>query len=342
MPELTIKTLTPLEFSSEEALLKDILKKINSITDLSKITFDDSNALLELPDSVVERSIVRRQYNSRAYEVMKEYPEQKLLCLPSASEFIVLITDAEEETEMAVVCIRDFIRSLNEGRIRLGENTTLGKGRCTCTSIMTDVPEVADVLESVENKDEHKALSQKRVFWTPGTKNAIVVRAHSEEGIYIADNSKNSKEFGVTNEAGEFIIPAATWKGIFRNASNDWASFLEDEDSSVIDRMFGNRSKGIKGCLVFYDSVIKNPRIIAGSRIHIDKFSSSIIDDRIIKRNYVAGDIKLVIECTAENMEPFKKYIFSVLRDLNIKRINVGADKGIGKGFIEIDNVEVN
>lgn len=341
MPKLIIKTLTPLEFPSEEALLKDILDKFNNTTNLSKTVFDDSNVLLDLPDLAVERYTVRRQHNSRAYEVKKEFYAQTLLCLPTASELIVMVSVNEEENEREAVCIRSFIKSLNEGKVRLGENTTLGKGRCICTNITADIPELADALEKDGIKNEHKDSGPKNLTWMPGTENAIVVYAHSEEGIFIADNSKKTKEYSITNDAGEFIIPASTWKGIFRNASNDWVSYLEDTDNSVIDRMFGNHSKGIKGCLVFYESVIKNPMIISRSRIHIDKFSAAIMDDRIFKRNYVAGDIKLVIECTADNLEPFKKYIFSVLRDLNTKRINIGADKGIGKGFIEIDNVEV-
>ena len=342
MPELIIKTLTPLEFLNEESLLKDILDKVNNTADLSKTVFDDSNILLELPDSAVERYVVRRQHSSRAYEVKKEFPAQTLLSLPPSSELIVMYTVDEAENEGTAICIRNFIKSLNKGKIRLGENTTLGKGRCFCTNITADIPEFANAMEKSGFKNEQKDSGQKKQVWIPGTENSIVVYAHSEEGIFIADNSKKTKESSITNEAGEFIIPASTWKGIFRNASNDWASYLEDADNSVIDRMFGNNSKGIKGCLVFYDSVINNPMIISRSRIHIDKFSASIIDDRINKRNYVAGDFKLVIECTADNLEPFKKYIFSVLRDLNAKRINIGADKGIGKGFIEIDNVEVN
>ena len=116
MPELIIKTLTPLEFLNEESLLKDILDKVNNTADLSKTVFDDSNILLELPDSAVERYVVRRQHSSRAYEVKKELPAQTLLSLPPSSELIVMYTVDEAENEGTAICIRNFIKSLNKGK----------------------------------------------------------------------------------------------------------------------------------------------------------------------------------------------------------------------------------
>ena len=241
------------------------------------------------------------------------------------TEFGIEIKIAGNTYAKSLDCIHEFINRLNAGRIRLGDDTTLGKGLCVCRT-----------LDTISLRFIRRLHDLHYTFDGQNECSGILISAHCDDGLFIT----NRAMFKGWNKSLN-MIPASTWKGIFRNASNDWAEYM-GEGTEIINRMFGNRSLGIKGCLIFYDSAISNPKTIFGVRTHIDKFSASTIGDDLERfriKEYVTGAFSIRIECT-ENIELYKKYIYTVLRDLHAGRINVGADKGIGKGYIKIDRVK--
>ena len=110
-------------------------------------------------------------------------------------------------------------------------------------------------------------------------------------------------------------------------------------DLTLVDYLFGNKTQGIKGILIFYDSVISDYVVYSESRMHMNKFSGNAFYNGIKKQSYVIGKIAIKIDCL-ENPDPYRPLIATVLRDFQTKRINVGADMGIGKGFLEIDEIQ--
>ena len=323
---LTLKTVTDLEFADENALKHDILGKINRVF---KRNSSDTNAYVDEKNIQLilkggySPSRFRRKYRSLADNTDMQLFVEKSCVAVKETEFGIEIKIAGNIYEKSLECILEFIRRLNEGRIRLGDNTTLGKGLCVCLSLDTISPRFTKRLHDLHY-----------TFDSQNECSSIFISAHCDDGLFIGDRDKLKRWHSSSN-----IIPASTWKGIFRNASNDWAEYM-GEGTDIINKMFGNRSLGIKGCLIFYDSVISDPKTVVGVRTHIDKFSASIHNLGGFRiKDYVTGAFSICIECT-EDIEPYKKYIYTVLRDLHAGRINVGAEKGIGKGFIKIDRVD--
>ncbi len=327
---LRIKTMTTLEFSDIPALTFDIAKKIFPITandDSRTYALREGTGIRVLTSGTLsEKNNTRLKYSSGISDADRHYYTESVFYIPKETDFkleIVINNDVYKESIKSII---EFIKKLNEGRIRLGDNTTLGKGLCVCQVVDTLSPEIISDI-----RDSHYSFNEQNIC------DRIVVSAHCENGLYIDD--QNKKDNGSNDWPEEYTIPASTWKGVFRNASNDWVKYL-GEDAYIINKMFGNHSLGMKGCLIFYDSIISDPEMIKNNRMPINKFSAAALAEKLINREYVAGSFEIIIDCT-ESIEPYKKYIFTVLRDLNTQRINVGADKGIGKGFISIDNVDV-
>lgn len=327
---LRIKTMTTLEFSDIPALTFDIAKKIFPITandDSRTYALREGTGIRVLTSGTLSvKNNTRLKYSSGISDADRHYYTESVFYIPKETDFkleIVINNDVYKESIKSII---EFIKKLNEGRIRLGDNTTLGKGLCVCQVVDTLSPEIISDI-----RDSHYSFNEQNIC------DRIVVSAHCENGLYIDDQIK--KDNGSNDWPEEYTIPASTWKGVFRNASNDWVKYL-GEDAYIINKMFGNHSLGMKGCLIFYDSIISDPEMIKNNRMPINKFSASALSEKLINREYAAGSFEIIIECT-ESIEPYKKYIFTVLRDLNTQRINVGADKGIGKGFISIDNVDV-
>ena len=71
----------------------------------------------------------------------------------------------------------------------------------------------------------------------------------------------------------------------------------------------------------------------------MNKFSGNAFYGGIKKQSYVRGNIEIKIDCL-KDLTPYKSLITTVLRDFHTKRINVGADMGIGKGFLDIDEIQ--
>ena len=326
--KLTLKTVTDLEFANENALKHDILEKINRVFESNS---SDTNAYID--EKNIKLALEGDDYSwrfRRKYRSLDDNTDEQLFLgrsrvVVKETEFGIEIKIAGNTYAKSLDCIHEFINRLNAGRIRLGDDTTLGKGLCVCRT-----------LDTISLRFIRRLHDLHYTFDGQNECSGILISAHCDDGLFIT----NRAMFKGWNKSLN-MIPASTWKGIFRNASNDWAEYM-GEGTEIINRMFGNRSLGIKGCLIFYDSAISNPKTIFGVRTHINKFSASTIGDDLERfriKEYVTGAFSIRIECT-ENIELYKKYIYTVLRDLHAGRINVGADKGIGKGYIKIDRVK--
>lgn len=349
--KISIRTVTSLQFSQKNELESDIKEKVLAADpNLYEAKKCIQNVYAIVPENVEKRETVRRKYHNESGKTVEKTRREEVFYLPAGIDLLIIIEINEDAVEDAAEPINAFIKALGEGKIRIGKNTTLGCGRCICTGADFESEKVEDVfglalLTDFLGQTEVTGLSGTILFTSRDACDRIEADFTSEDGILIHNSSGklklsdgNNPEVVLpyaTDDKNSPIIPASTWKGIFRTAASEWIKYNKD-DFSLIDRMFGNREKGIKGCLVFYDSAIRDFEIKSSTRIHIDKLSATAIDAR--DNYYIAGNSTIRIECL-EDMKPYIKYLYAVLRDLNFGRINVGADKGIGKGFINIISI---
>ena len=346
---LPVRTVTSLEYDRELAF--EIEKSIFADSyNTENVKNGIRRVHVTLPGNSDKRISIRCKHSDKTDSRSVFFVEES----NHLSEGVVFHVNIEVDDSIikeTADCVSSFIRKVGEGRIRIGKNTTLGCGKCVCENIQLEAEMqspafsiLADSLSTDDNSNWIKA----DIYTSKDYCDRIEADAYTKDGILIRNNHnrlyQNGKEKSgeielpyIVDEKKRPIIPASTWKGIFRHATSEWVNYKRD-DSFVIDKMFGNRNKGIKGCLVFYDSIIQDPVINKLTRVQIDKFSASIMNGTLKESIYVEGSFTIRIECL-ESIEPYKEYIYLVLRDLHNGRINVGADKGIGRGFVTIRSI---
>lgn len=324
---LTIKTISQLEFESVELLAEDIMEKLSEIE--ADMYSNERSIDILVSTDLQQKKRIRRKLEKGVERDRGYTSKEMVLSLPQGTLFKVVVpylSNIRKTNDM----ISSFVIGLSSGRIRIGDNTTLGCGVCICCgiensegiSIVSELPGITDYIDTYNGQCDF-----------------VIVKAHTDAGILIRDNLHKNQEY-ITNEAGIPIIPATTWKGIFRNSIEQWISYTQD-DKNKVDLLFGNKSRGIKGKLVFYDSVISDYYVYTEKRMHLNKFSGNAYINGIKSNSYVVGYFEIRIECLVK-LDIYKALIATVLRDFHSKRINVGADMGIGKGFIEIDDIQWN
>ncbi len=328
---LSLKTVTSLEFISSESLADDIKTKLSKIEPV----MGNCSITITFPvQPILKKRIRREMARGVSKEIDNRQNEHFIQCLPKGAIIDMTVPIAPEDPLTSNV-IREFIKLLSIGKVRIGENTTLGCGICICCDIRNDTGisiaseygDVSDFINTYSNQC-----------------NSVLIKAHSDTGVLIRNTLSREYPYNLRGDYpylvdGENnpVIPASTWKGIFRNCIQEWVTNMHD-DAAVVDLLFGNRSRDVRGILVFYDSLISNYSVYTENRLHMNKFSGNAFYDGIEKRSYVRGNIKIKIDCL-EDITPYKPLIATVLRDFHTKRISVGADMGIGKGFLEIDEI---
>lgn len=300
---------TDIVFSDINALENSILYELNSIRNIA------SKVRISKKTNIRYQMFIRRNYTMVKADNEDFFVEQNHTLL-SESDVFILIEILPNEDDIVIDTINKYVAAINSGHMRIGNNITLGCGKCVCKSVVTDIGKSVPISYTVK--------SPRR----------IVVDMHDIDGIAIYDNRKHDKL--IKNNLDEFIIPASTWKGVFRQRITEWIVKHED-NKELIDILFGNRLLGIKGKLIFYESVFKKYNIVKKKRVHIDKFTGATFGAGIQEKDYISGKFQLFIDIL-DNCD-YEKYINLVLRDLHHHRVNIGSGFGIGRGFIHIDNI---
>lgn len=313
---VSLNVINSVEFLSERDLKEEICREVFT----EESSRYQSVVRVFLPYYTETKERIRRNISNTTDN--NRLIRENYYCVPK-KETIRLEIDADPNDVDIKANLCRFVCDVNRGLLRIGNNTTLGKGLCSINSEeFSEQNKISPVFFPVDQGSELQKL---------------VVRAKTDTGILIRNRGGKPHNYAV-DANGNPIVPASSWKGIFRNTIKNWLLYY-GEDMSVLNQMFGNRDKGIKGCLIFYDSIIENPIVIKEKRSHIDKFTGATMTGGIKEQQYVLGNFNLVIECT-ENIAVLKKYLIRVLSDFQDRRINVGADFGIGKGIIQIDDVQ--
>ena len=326
---ITFKTITRLEYADEQSLLGSIQESLYQVH-IYHVRVKE----LQAPGSVYTHMVYRRERNADSYFLnisRKEFNfQESFYSLPEGETFTVLVDIDDrifEKNAHFGSSMNTFLQNLCQGRMRFGKNITLGCGICVLVELSDSFFGGNTALKEESTKDlcsYHRGCAH------------MEIAARTDKGILIRNHNREAGKPYAVNKEGDPIIPATTWKGIFRSAISQWVNYYH-HDPSLISEMFGERSTGTKGNLIFYDTVIRNPVFIPEKRAHLDKLTNRIM---YLKENvYIAGSFTIEIDSLGV-LDLYKPYIELALRDLDRGRLNVGADFGLGKGLVRIDRIE--
>lgn len=244
----------------------------------------------------------------------------------------------EISEERAIACeqyMRMTGEKISRGSIRLGDDTTLGYGECSCESIKSfRLNGLGEIVERFHlEKDD---------FDFPKEYTRFLIYAKDADGLLVRSGSERYSG-STRNEDNQYYIPASTFKGVFRKrASQIIKSFLGNE--MLIDHMFGNYMKNKKGSVIFHDAEIENAEEFELTRNHINKFTGGVMENDIRINVIVKGNVTMVIDYISSENEEINEQVYRVLvrilNDVKEKRINFGGGFGIGLGFLDVFRVE--
>lgn len=308
---------------------KNIYEKEHNAVDRRQKQSDILNLLFEKELSSISR--IRRSYG-RSKKVL----ENK--CCADAGTVFKIKAKFEISEESAAACkqyTKITAEKISKGGIRLGGDTTLGCGECACESIKSFcVNEWGETVEGVQlEKDD---------FDFPREYTRFLIYAKDVDGLLIRDGSEQYCG-SVKNEKNQYYIPATTFKGVFRKRASQIIQYFGVDDI-LMDYMFGNYKKNIKGSVIFHDAEIENANEVKLTRNHINKFTGGVIENDIRINNIVKGNVTVVIDYISSENEEINKQMHHVLvhilKDVKEKRVNFGGGFGIGLGFFDVFRVE--
>lgn len=175
------------------------------------------------------------------------------------------------------------------------------------------------------------------------------------KGIAVTDLSDNAPdEMNIQNGAGEYIIPASSLKGVIRSRMEMIASY-KGIKKEVIECIFGKapnirkKQKGIKGIISFRDTVIgekeTNDEAANRIRIRIDKFTGGVMNTGLFNQKYASGNLTMDIRISKDEKNPYANIacglLVLALRDMANGQVTVGSGYSIGKGFIDIKEIQI-
>lgn len=181
----------------------------------------------------------------------------------------------------------------------------------------------------------------------------VIVRGKTEgailvKGIATSAFGKNAPDVeNIKNAREEYILPGSSYRGAIRAQMEKIADYLNKR--TIIDEAFGfvgkeqNESKA--GNLIFNDTVIHNeeqdPNVLR-HRIHIDKFTGGVMNSALFSEKNTCGALELTIDILDKNHPTATLGLLMLaLRDLSIKAMNLGSGYATGKGFIDVEEIEI-
>ena len=170
------------------------------------------------------------------------------------------------------------------------------------------------------------------------TEGALLVKGISAEdfgaGAPDAENMRNA--------AGEYIVPGSSLKGALRSRMEQLADMLGKK--SLVTSVFGTVSGGAKnsrGILMVQDVIVsgkdRSKQELLQHRIHIDKFTSGVIQSGLFSEKTVSGNLSMHIDIENRNdPDAAAGLLVLAFRDLAIGAFNIGSGYSVGRGFVDV------
>ena len=169
------------------------------------------------------------------------------------------------------------------------------------------------------------------------------------KGLGVSEVGDAPDSENIRDSCGECIIPGTSVRGAIRSRMEMIADYQNRK--CIIDNAFGligeKQSDSKAGNLVFFDSRIgesesndKNP---IRNRIHIDKFTGGVINGGFFKEKNANGEVNINIQILDKNdPDSTLGLLLYALRDLAAHTYNLGSVYSIGKGYVNIDKIEIS
>ena len=229
-------------------------------------------------------------------------------------------------------------------------------------------------METITVSAQGPSASAYRITVTGKTENRLLVKAIAVEN---KDGSSPDAR-NMQNHAGEYIVPASSFKGAVRARTEKVLKYLEKDKrldvSDILQDSFGSnmvRDTNTFGNLRFFDTIVRDVwddarekqkeksdvksgmkgeaatdlarRASVDHKIHIDKFTGGVMNKALVTENTIGGEITFRINIL--NMKSPDKtcaVLLMVLRDLANGQFNIGSGYASGKGFIDVHTITVD
>ncbi len=271
----------------------------------------------------------------------------------SGFSFSVYLYEKQENLETE---LEKGLRALHEGRIQFGGQKSNGCGYVDLISVKKASYNFYDGQDRKLWAEESKTMEE----LLPGLLESgeagqerlcFELQGQTEGGILV--KSIAVMEYGdnvpdavnIRNHRREYILPASSVKGVLRNQIEKIAAYIK-KDNMVTD-IFGresDRQKGRAGKIRCFDCVIgdveANDRARVQSRIHIDKFTGSVMYGGLFSEKPAYGKFTLRIELE-EGSDKESGLLILALRDLAIGITPVGSGSSIGRGYLKGEKITV-
>lgn len=193
-----------------------------------------------------------------------------------------------------------------------------------------------------ELSSEIKSVTAYKVVIAGQTEGAILIK-----GIATSSFGKNAPDAeNIRNAKDEYIVPGSSYRGAIKSQMEKIAAYINKK--SVIDKSFGfvgkKQNDSASGNMIFNDAVIGNSNNIdvLRHRIHIDKFTGGVMHGGLFSEKNACGKLELEIDVLDKNNpKATLGLLMMALRDLAIKSINLGSGYATGKGFIDVDFIQI-
>lgn len=291
----------------------------------------------------------------------------------SVIEFFVYLYGMGSEAQADETMVVDMLTAINTKDLQFGGMKSTGCGfmkianAAVCRFDMKnsddiekwqredwlDISEYDPLTIGGSDKDVSAAYT---ITVTGKTEGAMLIRsiAVSEVGEDAPDS------INIQNAAKDYIVPGSSLKGAIKNRIEIILAYLKqkgvvsDTEKLVIDAFGGKeagRSKeerytGRSGNLRFSDTKVgekeDNDMAPLQHRIHIDKFTGGVMHGGKFSEKNIAGDFTMEIRILDKNDPKVTCALLTLaLRDLMIGAFNLGSGYNVGKGFVDIDKVEI-
>ena len=198
-------------------------------------------------------------------------------------------------------------------------------------------------------KFNHDDIYAYRIAVKAKTENQLLVKS-----LVVSDYGKDApKAVNIQNAKDEYIIPGSSFKGAIRSQMTKIAGFLQQKGiltEDVIGNTFGMKGKDYSenkvGNIRFFDTVVgnkeENDKAELSHRIHIDKFTGGVMNGSLFSEKNISGQMNFSIGIlNKNNPEQSCAVLLYALRDLAVGMMSVGSGYSIGKGYVNVDKIEI-
>lgn len=314
----------------------------------SKIRFYDAV-------SVSDSFVTIRDCVALKNKVAKKSAKFDMEAVESGAEFITLLElrDFDDYDNQ----IRESIRTLNNGYLRIGSKTSRGYGQIKITELKSAVFDLSDENSKKDwldfepfdyysdkcyencNIDEIYKNNFTRIHLELKQAGAVSIRSYTVKN---SDDIASADYVQLSTKDDTPVIPGTSWAGAFRER------FSQFSDKDLTEKLFGfvdEKSKSQKKSGIYFsESRLNGGEWKVITRNSIDRFSASTKDGALYKeKTYYNGKCSLdIFIADSDEISEYRKILSAVICDLDRGFLAVGGLSSVGRGLFSVEKAEID